>query len=280
MVEAPRIRILYDNLKFIKNKIIINASGASYKRLMINLQGYLIKKWWFAGKYIYVNLIDDEKQYVIRTHLMMYGKIIINNSESFPKLTPFLILILDDNTTLTWYLSQIKILDPNCDTDSIKSNYTICSSKKSITDSYNMMHYDISNKLYNYHAHMKHLLNGIDTYRDDIFVDFLLDQTYFPGVGNILQQEALYRCQILPTKEISKFGTKRELKKIVMCLVDGLKIVVNLLYQSYLDKLSNNVHKPIFKIYHKSYCPLNHKTITKYLGFRERRTTWCPICQV
>ena len=275
MVEAPRIRITYDTVKFTKNRIIISASGATYKKAQIDLVGYRLKKWWFAGKYIYLYLIKNSSEYVCRTHMMMYGRIIVNNSQAYPNLTPFLILKLDDNTTLTWYLSQIKFLDPNCETDIIKTNYSICSSRKNIADSFKLMKYDVSNDSYDPVLHLKHLIKGISEYRSEILVDFLLDQQYFPGVGNILQQEILYRCRLSPTKKIFEFGSGIKLKKILVCIIKQLKELVDTLYQSYLGTRTGK----ILQIYHKSVCPLGHKTTTKYLGFRRRKTTWCPICQ-
>lgn len=188
MVEAPRIRIITEKVKFTENMIIINASGASYKKIGINLVGYTIKKWWFAGKYIYTYLTrDDFIPYVIRTHTMMYGKIIVNNDPAVnPKLNAYLLLELNDKTILTWYLTQIKILDPTCELDLVKSNYAMCSSKKSIDESMTMMRYDISNPFYDKKIHWKHLLVGAKNHSEDIITDFLLDQKYFPGVGNIL----------------------------------------------------------------------------------------------
>lgn len=275
MVEAPRIRILYENIKFTKNKKIITAFGASYNKIGINLIGFVIKKWWFAGKYIYTLVKNDSIEYVIRTHMMMYGKIIINDTPSVnPRLIPFLILELEDGTKLTWYLTQIKILNPNCDNDLIKSNYIVCSSKESVVKSFEMMKYDVTNNHYDTKQHLSHLLYGKNKHSNEIVVDFLLDQKYFPGVGNILQQEILYHCKILPTRILSEID-----KKTIICLIDSLDDIVRKLYQSYLDKLAGKKHEPILQIYHKKYCPLGHQTSTKYLGYHNRRTTWCPICQ-
>ena len=276
MVEAPRIRIIYEKVRFTKNKLIIRAYGPSYKKFGINLENYTIRKWWYAGKYIYTYVIQNGyPPYVIRTHMMMYGKIIINHEyEVNPRLRPFLTLELDDNTILQWYLSQIKLLDPCCKTDMIKSNYTICSSKQSINDSIIMAKYDISNKLFDINLLINHIFNNLDRLANDILVDLLLNQEFFPGVGNILQQEALYRCKYLPTKLVKEIGIFD-----IKCLIAELQKVIGQLYESYLNKLTNKPHKPILQIYHKSICPLGHKTVTKYLGYHNRRTTWCPICQ-
>lgn len=272
MVESPRIRILYDKIKFTKNKKIIEASGASYKKSNIDLIGYTIRKWWFAGKYIYFLAINNSNKYMIRTHMMMYGKITINEPVK-PHLTPFLKLTLDDGTTLIWYLSQIKFIDLQCKTDLIPTNYgEPCLAKKIFEDSIQLTHYDVSHPNYDKTLHLKHLEAHIESHPNEIATDMLLDQKCFPGVGNIIQQEALYRCRILPTRLIADVD--------INCLVDEVKQVVDLLYQSYLDKQLNVPHKPILQIYHKAYCPLGHKTITQKIGYHDRRTTWCPICQV
>lgn len=264
MVEAPRIRILYDRVKFTKNKVIKKASGPSYNKMNINLEGYKIKKWWFAGKYIYLFLIKKgNPSYVVRTHTMMYGKILINSETAInPKLKPFMILELDDGTILKWYLTQIKLLNPNC------------SSFESIIDSFQLMKFDISNDKFNYDQMVKHIKENYKRINEEMIVDLLLNQEFFPGIGNILQQEALYRCRILPMRKVKEIGFEN-----MKCLITKLKEVIDLLYQSYLDKLEQKPHQPILQIYHKAYCPLNHKTITQYLGYHQRRTTWCPICQ-
>ncbi|BCS82914.1 formamidopyrimidine-DNA glycosylase [Cotonvirus japonicus] len=273
MVEAPRIRIIYDRLKFTKGLTIICASGTSYVKLGIDLTNYLIKKWWFAGKYIYFHVIFEEKpEYVIRTHMLMYGRITVNDIDTGKK--PFMTIELNDGTILRWFMSQIILLDPYCSDNEIKSNYTTCNSRQLILDSIKMMRYDLSNRKFNLNLFKKHLKIGIKKYLSDIITDFLLNQEYFPGVGNILQQEALYDCKILPQRIIS---TISEIE--FDCLISSLKKVIDLLYESYVIKLQGKTFGPILRIYHKSLCPLGHKTITKYIGYRNRRTTWCPICQ-
>lgn len=276
MVESPRIRIVYENVKFTEGKHIVAANGASYKKIGINLVGFCIKKWWFAGKYLYALVIFDNITYVIRTHMMMYGRIIINKeTEVNPRLIPFLILDLSDGTNLTWYLSQIKILDPNCETDEIKSNYHICSSKSSIKDSIIMQSYDLSNPKFDPELYAKHLNLGIKKNSTEIITDFLLNQAYFPGVGNILQQEALYRCRILPIRLVSTLS-----KVDFDCLVTELQNIIDTLYQLYKRKVEYKSVYPVFTIYHKNLCSLGHKTTTKYIGDRNRKTTWCPVCQI
>ncbi len=56
-----------------------------------------------------------------------------------------------------------------------------------------------------------------------------------------------------------------------------MKIIIDSLIKKY--KTNQNFVNKYFILYHKKNCPDGHKTITKYLGFRKRRCTWCPICQ-
>ncbi|ANB50392.1 hypothetical protein [Powai lake megavirus] len=275
MVEAPRIRITYEKIKFTKFKTICKISGPSYRKMNIDLTNYMIRKWWYAGKYIYMYLVrENYPDYVIRTHMMMYGRILLFNEIVNPKLTIFMEIQLNDGTILKWFLSQIKLLDPNCHNSITKTNYGECSSSKAINDSIIMMKYDLSNKFFDETKFYQHLNQGINKYPNEILTDFLLDQEYFPGIGNILQQEALYRCQLLPERFVNKTNYND-----FVCIVKSLKCIIDQLYQLYNNKSKGLTYEPIFQIYHKSKCPLGHKTITKYIGKRSRRTTWCPICQ-
>ncbi len=277
MVEAPRIRILYEKIKSTIGKYIINANGPSYKRNNVDLVGSYIREWWYAGKYIYALVINHENgKYVIRTHMMMYGRIIINDDDKVNnKLKPFMTLIFDDNTKLIWYLSQINIINPICKVILVKSNYREdCSGKIIYEDSFLMQKYDISNRNFDINLTVNHIYEYWLILYNDIMVDILLNQKFFPGVGNILQQEALYRCCILPTRAFNTVS-----KETIFCLIDKLKIVTNLLYESYINSYKDGKFHSILLIYRKKYCPQGHKTIQKYLGYRNRRTTYCLICQ-
>ncbi len=279
MVEAPRIRIITEQIQNIKNKYIKNAVGTSYKKMNRDLIGFIIRKIWFAGKYIYLLVEQHETSYVIRTHLMMYGRIIVAK-EILPRY--FMAFELADHINdtddlsnetpklyVSWYFSQIKLLDPTCGTDEIVSNYDTCSSQKSIMDSFILMKRDISHPDFDPVILKKYIKQNLKSYLEMLVVDFLLDQNIFPGVGNILQQEALYRCKILPTHVVSDLNDTN-----IDCLIQELYLVTNQLYDHY--KKNDGFSGNILQIYHKSVCPLDHKTVTKYTGLRNRRTTWCP----
>lgn len=276
MVEAPRIRILYERIRFTKGKRIVEVSGPSYRKWGVDLTDYVVARWWYAGKYIYVQLVrDGAPTYVVRTHMMMYGRIVINDEVPVsPLARVFMTWVLEDGTTLRWFRSQITLLDPTCETDTVRSNYAECCSLEMVRQGIRLMRFDISHPKYDRGLHLQKLETDWAVFRNDILVDLLLDQKYFPGVGNILQQEALYRCRVLPTKTVDEAGMP-----MVTCLVDELSAVIALLYRSYERKLEALPHEPILQIYRKGMCPLGHKTVTRYLGYHNRRTTWCPVCQ-
>lgn len=274
MVEAPRIRILYDNIKNFKNKTILEASGSSYKKFNIDLTNFIIKKWWFCGKYIFAQVQLKKIKFVIRTHMLMYGSIhIVNTDINTVIRNPFLKLVIDNGVQLIWIYSQINILDPNNHNDQIKSNYAVLSSYQTIINSIQMRTYDISHPKFNFKLMVERLNKYVNDYVNDYqlisLVDFLLDQFLFPGVGNILQQEALYACKLNPVTLVSNIDADT-----VSLLVKNLHRIISSIMTSYLKG-----EKYSLSIYHKKYCPLGHKTITKYLGMKNRRTTWCPQCQ-
>jgi endonuclease-8 len=239
----------------------------------IDLIGYWIKRWWFAGKNLFVGLKKKGCPLVIiKTHFMMYGRILVNKSHpKLPNLKPQMQLVINydgKDVAINWYFGNIK---------KVGSEF--------IKESMRMMRFDISHPLFDNDKMIEHLSEWQKKVPDDIMVDFLLNQDIFPGVGNILQQEALYRCKINPYRTAKNLTVSD-----MQCLIDSLREVARKMYSHAqivhvdgIPEITSNTYLdniPTFIIYHKAYCPLGHKTNTKYLGDRNRRTTWCPICQV
>jgi formamidopyrimidine-DNA glycosylase len=92
----------------------------------------------------------------------------------------------------------------------------------------------------------------------------LLNQSIGVGIGNILQIEALYYAKIHPLSKTKNLKLD-DFKNIIK----GIKNVVN--------KILNNEN---YLIYHKKYCPKDHKSTTKYLGIYNRRMNFCNQCQL
>lgn len=260
MVEAPRIRFFCETIEKFESRRIIGACGTSYNKLNINLIDSIIVNIWFCGKNLFLYLKGAKKSYLIKIHFMMYGRVVVDGNHPKPHIKiPNFQLTLEKNNVLSWYFSQIKLVD---------KSYLKLSNK--------MVYFDVSHSLFDSVKLLKHVrttINQIDPTL--IVVDFLLDQNVFPGVGNILQQEALYTCRILPLRKVYTLS-----KKDFVCLINALHNLAISLYKLDVANTSYYERHLILKIYHKSRCEFDHKTITKYLGTRERRTTWCPICQI
>lgn len=270
MVEIPKIRLYYEKLSVITGLTIVKASGTSYIKQNVNIIGYKMKQWHFAGKYLWITITKGKSTLMIRTHMLMFGRITFD-LELDRK--PQMCVEFNNGSVLRWFGgSQIKILDYNCNTDIVTSNYIECSSRKIIDDSYRMMTMDPSNDNYSMTVHYNYIIDNLYKLNSDtILTDLLLDQEFFPGVGNIVQQELLYRCKYNPNTEISALT-----KPMLKLLLTTLKKFIHRLIK---EIKGGNGFKLVILIYHKAYCPLNHKTITKYISTRNRRTTWCNNCQ-
>jgi endonuclease-8 len=194
---------------------------------------------------------------IVRTHFMMFGRLYFNKPHSRDR-KPNLQLILDNGEYISWYNASVRITLPEDIDTTIKPQY------------------DVSNPEFSADDLLVHAENAIKM-RDEIVVDFLLDQTVFPGVGNIIQQEALYRCKIYPKMNVNQLN-----KDNLICLIDQLHIVALAMYNFSLNRTdeSGPMGKTVFQIYHKAYCPLGHKTIREVLGVKQRQVTWCPQCQI
>lgn len=269
MVEAPKIRIIFEIISKVHGTIT-NITGTSYLKMGVNLSEYEIRKWWFAGKYIFVYVKKlNEPSYVIRTHMLMFGRITLDLEP--PDRKPSIMIMTQDHI-LRWYASQIKLLDPRCSANEITSNYGTCSSREAILNGLHLRTYDVSHPKFNRELMMTHVKEKQLELASNILVDFLLDQSVFPGVGNIVQQEALFACSLCPYALISSLSGQD-----LICLIDTLVAICQGIYRRFKENQG-----PTFlnaKIYHKKTCPNGHKTFTKYLGLRQRRTTWCEVDQ-
>jgi formamidopyrimidine-DNA glycosylase len=273
MVESPKIKLLYESIQHIKDNRIKKALGTSYTKYNTDIIDYTISKVWYMGKYIFIYLVHSgKKPLIVRTHMMMYGKILVDISPNNTKLKPYMTWQLDSGHLVRWYMTQVTIFGLK-GKNIIKSNYGDYTSQELIKRALIMRSYDISHDKFDRTQLINVISESLLVVKNDVLTDFLLDQRYFPGIGNILQQEALFRCQILPTRVVGSISLDN-----IQCLIDSLIIVMNLL-KDHIDKNLGFNYRPILQIYHKAYCPRGHKTTTQYLGYRNRRTTWCPLCQ-
>lgn len=118
----------------------------------------------------------------------------------------------------------------------------------------------------------KKALASVKALPDAMICDILLNQEIFAGVGNIIKNEALFITKVYPESKVKNIPEKK-LKEIV-------KVAREYCFDFYKWKKAH-VLKKHWLIHTKSVCPRCHVPAVKvYLGKTNRRTFFCPNCQV
>lgn len=269
MVEAPKIRLIYDSVCHITNTAIVDIEGTSYRRAGRDLHDYTLQKWWFAGKYLFLSLRLADTECVVRTHFMMFGRLTLQPLER----KAFMHITTTRNHDLWWYSAQITFIDTSCESD-VGSNYGACPGVAIIANSLRMMALDVSHEAYDRLALIRHVQQEMTLLSPNaVAVDLLLDQKIFPGIGNIVQQEALYTCQINPLRHVTDLSVPD-----VVCVTDALHTLCLQIYEAIKADAATRMRN-LTRIYRHAFCPEGHRTLTRRIGLRQRITTWCPVCQ-
>jgi formamidopyrimidine-DNA glycosylase len=253
MVEAPRIYEFWIKIHKLLGKIIRVSGVQKDKFDLINKS---IIEWIFAGKNLLFKL--DNSKFIV-AHFGMYGKSTVNSLHPKYKIylqkgivkRPSIEIELDNKNIFRFYTTSLKEINQEM-FDNIDFNFR---SKL-----------DISHPKYDEEILLNHWKRKRDENPNMFSSDFLLNQTIGVGIGNILQLEGLYYAKIHPLCKVKNLE-KEDFKNII----SGI--------QKTIDKIFMKTNSHDFLIYHKAYCPLNHKTNTKYVGIYNRRMNFCNECQ-
>lgn len=253
MVEAPRIFEYWSNIHKLIGKIV-RVDGV--KKDVFDLLGKIIIEWIFAGKNLLFKL--NNNKYIV-AHFGMYGRSTVNSLHPKNEINikkgiikrPSIEIELEDGNIFRYYTASLKEIDHEMFNE-IDFNYR---SKL-----------DISHPNYDYDLMIEHWKRKQKQNTNMYSCDFLLDQRIGVGIGNILQLEALYYANIHPLCKVSNLNNKD-----FSNIVEGVRLA--------MKKLFKKPNSRDFLIYHKAYCPLKHKTKTKYIGIYNRRMNFCQICQ-
>ena len=137
-------------------------------------------------------------------------------------------------------------------------------------------HYDLLNKKYSLNKHQKFLDEKLKTKRS--ICSILMDQKYFPGVGNYIKSEALYLSGLHPEQKWSDLSPKKVNKLILIT-----KDIMNKSFESggaELKDFKNPNHKSKFtlNIYGKKKTLKNENVIS--INTSDQRRSWiCPKIQ-
>jgi endonuclease-8 len=107
---------------------------------------------------------------------------------------------------------------------------------------------------------------------DALVCDALLNQEIFSGVGNVIKNEVLFRVRVQPSSKVGKIPASKW-KELLQDLV------------TYSHQLlawrTNGEYQQHWQANGRKLCPRDKALFVKaYLGEDERRSYYCPQCQV
>lgn len=239
-MEGPSIYALAEDLQPFKNKKIKKIYGnAQFEKDYLVYQ--TIKDIYSFGKRLIIQLDNV----ALITHFLMYGSYRID--EPRPDRVPR--LAIETNTH--------KLFFYNCSTK-IEKNKNI---KKKLP-----LQFDILSDKWD----VKQATKAMKTDPNQTIDDVLLDQEIFPGVGNIIKNEALFMSKILPWAQIKNLSTK-QLKEIALNART---------FSFHFLKWRKLFQKKNLLIYRKKECPVCRANVIRgKTGKRNRWSFWCPVCQ-
>lgn len=147
------------------------------------------------------------------------------------------------------------------------------------TDEFDLKHipqFDLLNQLYDFEAHLSFLSKKISSKKS--ICSALMNQTYFPGVGNYIKSEALYATKIHPEKKWGQLS-KRSIKRLIL----NTKEIMQTSYRTggaELNDFKNPFNQSRFslKVYGKSTDIEGNKVVSQ-LTSDQRKSWFCPKIQ-
>lgn len=240
MPEGPSIVIAKEDLERFVGKKIVSASGVAPID-MKRLAGRKIKRIASWGKH----LLFDFGKFSVRIHFLMFGKYLINSRR---ELKPRLSVKFASGDKLNIYTSDVRIIELPLD------------------DVYDW-NADIMAKRWNTRA-VRRKLKEIP---EVLIADALMDQELFPGLGNIIKNEVLYRAKVHPKNLTGNIPAKR--------IDDIIKEVRKYAFE-FLEQRKKGTLGKNWQVYTKKKCKRDGDRIYKeYVGVTKRRTFFCDSCQ-
>ncbi|MEM5829896.1 MAG: DNA-formamidopyrimidine glycosylase family protein [Candidatus Aenigmatarchaeota archaeon] len=238
-MEGPGVKVISEKLKFLNDCIIEEVGGNSKKIEKEKLVGKKIKNVFSYGKNL---LIEIENKRYIKIHFLMYGSYSIDKKTKDDKYIR--LYIKTCNRTVYFYNCSVNFLDK-----------------------IDFKGQDILSETYDYTK----ALNDLKNY-DGYICDALLDQNIFPGIGNIIKVEALFRAKIHPLSLVKNIPDKN-LLKLIKEAREFSKIF-------YTCRQKGERLKKYLLCYGKRICPICGNKITiRRTGVKDRISYYCEECQ-
>ena len=103
--------------------------------------------------------------------------------------------------------------------------------------------------------------------------DVLLDQTWFPGLGNVIRVEALFDAGVHPDRAVGSLADSERAE-----LAAGVRRVAEAFYEAVAAR-GDHAHPPR-RVHKGKTCPVCGSALCKEkLGADGRTAWWCPVCQ-
>lgn len=120
--------------------------------------------------------------------------------------------------------------------------------------------------------------------KNKIIGDFLIDQKFIAGIGNIYRSEILFAAKVFPLKRVRELK-KKEIESIYKNIKIVLKKAIKLRGTSDSDYRDTagapGKFQKVLKVYQKNgHSCLKCATIIKRLIFKQRSIFYCPQCQL
>lgn len=237
-MEGPSLVIASEEFKEFTNKKIIKAIVPASIQPLTGQKLLKAESW---GKHFLLIFSNQ----ILRIHFLMFGSYRINNPREnrIPKMQ------LDyKNDTIYFYSCAIKAITKE-----------------------DLRAYDHSVDLMSDQWDSAKALKTIRAKEKSFVCDILMDQTIFSGLGNIMKNETLFRCQLHPEQRVGELTAKEQ------------KLLVKEAHQyahDFYEWKKINQLKRHWQIMRKKTCPLcGRKVVKRATGKLKRISHYCPLHQ-
>ena len=240
MPEGPSIVIVRDILKPFTGMTIKKTQGnaAIDKKRLEGEKIVSIRSW---GKHLLICF----KSFTLRVHFLMFGTYLVDER----KKTPLKLSLQFGKREINFYTCSIVIVDGP------------------LKDSY-----DFTADIMGPEWSSRKTGNKMKAVPDRLVCDVLMDQEIFPGVGNIIKNEVLFRIRVHPESVVGALTPA----KTSALLKETRKYPFEFLKWKKADRLSQHL-----KAYEQKECPRDHDLIHKAITGKSKRASYfCNTCQV
>ena len=241
MPEGPSIVLAKEDLSRFAGRTVRSATGTATID-MKKFRGSILRETASWGKHLL--LVFDG--FFVRVHFLMFGKYLVNARREVPHR---LRLRFAGGGEINFYTCSVVMADGSPD-DVYRWDEDVMAE-----------HWNTRGV----RARLKKIPNAL-------ICDALMDQSIFPGLGNIMKNEVLYRTQIHPASVTGSIPPEK--------LTQLIKCVRSYAFQ-FLEQRRQGTLKKNWQVYARRQCRRDDAAIVKaYPGVTARRSFFCSRCQV